>query len=369
MHYRDTIMEVNVNNIFHNISTIKRLNKGKKIKAIVKANAYGHGLISFSKILEKYNLVDSFGVSNLDEGMALRKNGIKLPIMILGAVNFHHFQTALDNNISITCLNSNFANSISRFGKGLEVHIKIDTGMNRIGFKTLEEFQDAYNMIINGGGKVVGLYSHLASADEEKEYTYIQIEKFKKFVNSIENLPSDTEIHLQNSAGAINYNDLDFVNTIRPGIGMYGVNITDKECDLKELITLKSMVITDKYVDKGETIGYNRTYTTESCIRIGTIPLGYADGYKLCYGNLFAYKDDRIFPIRGKICMDQLMIEIDNIIKSGDFVTFIGEKNTVLNISKKTMVSPYEVLTSLSARIHKQYILDGKIILEENQIL
>ncbi len=366
MHYRDTIMEINMNNAFHNIEVIKNLNKGKKVKAIVKANAYGHGLISFSKILEQYNMVDSFGVSNLDEGLALRNNGIKLPIMILGAVNFAHFQIAADNDIAITCYSKKVAEDIIDFGKNIKVHMKIDTGMNRIGFKNFEEYKECYSQIDNCEANIIGLYSHLASADDDLDYTLKQIENFKEYVNIA---PKNLEIHLQNSAGIINFNNLDFVNTIRPGISIFGINVTDKPCDLKELITLKSMVVTEKTVGVKETIGYNRTYTTKNKIKLGTVPLGYADGFKLCYGNLNAYNNEYFYPIRGKICMDQLMIEIDSRVSCGDFVTFIGDNQTVSYISEQTGVSPYEILTSFAARLHKQYILDGKIILEENQIL
>ncbi len=375
MNYRDTLLEININNLIQNINQIKKINPNKKIKAVVKANAYGHGLEGLSYILEKYELVDAFCVSNLDEALALRKNGITLPILVLGAIDNRHFEVALSNDITITVYSKEIAEEVLAFNKNIKVQFKIDTAMNRIGFIDFNEFEVLFNKIKNSNAIIEGIFSHFSSAEDDAETSKMQIAKFKKF---LEITHDNIEIHIQNSAGSINYNNLDFVNNIRLGIGLYGGNPVATEHAtndvlLKEIATLKSRVIMIKDVPKNDTISYNRTYRLTNDTKIATIPIGYADGYKLAYNNSFVYIeiDGKIkkYNIRGKICMDQLMIEVDEDLKVGDYVTLIGEHYSVADISKKFNLSKYEILTSLSARLYKTYVLDDKIVYEDNQIL
>ncbi len=375
MNYRDTLLEININNLIHNIDELKRINKNKKIKAVVKANAYGHGLEGLSHILEKYALVDAFCVSNLDEALALRKNGISLPILVLGAIDYRHFDVAFLNDIAITIYSKEMAEQVLEFNKKIKVQFKIDTAMNRIGFVDFKEFQEVYNNFKNSNIIIDGIFSHFSSAEDDAVTSKMQIDSFKEFLKI---MPKDIEVHIQNSAGSINYNDLDFVNNIRLGICLYGCNPVADEfanniISLKEIATLKSRVIMIKDVPKNQTISYNRTYKLDKNSKIATIPIGYADGYKLAYNNSFVYTEinDEIrkYYIRGKICMDQLMIEVDNDLKVGDYVTLIGEHYSVEDISSKFSLSKYEILTSLSARLYKKYILDGEVVYEDNQIL
>lgn len=375
MHYRDTQLEISMDNAFHNIDCLKSLNCDKKVKAIVKANAYGHGLVSFSYILEKYKKVDSFGVSNLDEALALRKNGITLPILVMGAVDNRHFIKALENDVTITVYCEKVALDVLKFNKPLKIQFKIDTGMNRIGFKKFDTFVEMYDKIKESNIIVEGIYSHFSSADEDEDFSLHQIEEFRKYANV---LPKSTEIHIQNTAGCINYPNIDYVNTIRPGIGLFGFNPvsnkshTYKEIYLKELITLKSKIVLIKDVHNDDTIGYNRTHKITKNTKIATVPLGYADGFKLCYGQSFAYieKNGIInkYPICGKVCMDQMMIEVSENEKIGDYLTFIGEYIKISDLSRDFLVSPYEAMTSLSERLFKVYKYNGKTVRYDNQI-
>lgn len=374
-HYRDTNMLINMDSAFYNIDTLKKINNNKKIKAVVKANAYGHGLVSFASILEEYGKVDSFCVSNLDEALTLRKNGVTLPILVMGAVDQRHFNIALNNDITITVYSKEIADYIIDFDKPIKIQFKIDTGMNRIGFKDFEEFLTVYNIIKKTDIIVEGIYSHLSSADEEESFSILQINEFRKYADI---MPKDIEIHIQNTAGSINYPNIDYVNTIRPGIGIYGINpIINKsssyvDINLKELITIETRIVMIKELDKNETVGYNRTYKNPKKTRIATIPIGYADGFKLIYGKSFAYIEDdfnlRKFPICGKICMDQTMIIVDDFAKIGDYVTIIGDRCTVRELSNYFYVSPYEIMTSFSERLFKEYIINGKVIKADNQI-
>ncbi len=370
MNYRDTLLTINIDNAFHNIEEIKKINVNKKIKAVVKANAYGHGLVAFSYILEENKMVDSFCVSNLDEAMALRKRGLKLPILVLGAIDNRHFDVAFENDISITVYSKEMALKVLEFNKNIKIQFKIDTEMNRIGFVDFFEFEEIYEKFKNSNIIVEGIFSHFCSAEDDFEISIEQIEKFKKFLTI---MPKDIEIHIQNTAGCINFPNLDFVNNVRLGIGLYGINpVENSDVKLKELITLQSRIIMIKDVPKNDTISYNRTYKLDRNTKIATIPLGYADGFKLVYQKSFAYVKEGLsikkFDIRGKVCMDQIMIEVDDSVKVGDYVTFIGEEATVKSISEKYYVTKYEVLTSLSERLYKVYKLNDNIIYEDNQI-
>ncbi|MFV0503305.1 MAG: alanine racemase [Lachnospirales bacterium] len=366
MNYRDTVLEINMDNAFHNLDILKGLNGNKKVIGVVKANAYGHGLITFSKMLEQYSRVDYLGTATLDEAVALREKGVELPIIVLGGVSPKYLNTAYKYNIILTCHNELFARELKTFGKALKIHIKVDTGMNRIGFKTLCEFNKALKIIKGSKAKITGVYTHFSSADDSEDFTNYQISAFKEHLQYMD---EDVLIHCQNTAGSLNFPNLNFVNAIRPGVGIYGINVGFKEIDLRELVTLKTNIVHIKEVDKGEYIGYNRTFKTEKPTFIGTIPIGYGDGFKRCYKGTRVLVNGKLFPIRGNICMDQTIIEVDEYEKTGDVVTLIGENMTIDMISKKTYISPYEILTSLSSRLYKEFYVKGKLILTENQIL
>lgn len=366
MHFRDTLLEINMNNAFHNINIIKELNPFKKVIGVVKANAYGHGLVSFSRILEIHGEVDLFGTATLDEAFALRKNGIVSEIIVLGGISPIYLKDAYENNITLTCNNLDFATALCESKLPLNIHIKLDTGMNRIGFKNENEFIHCLKILQSSKVNITGIYTHLSSADDSREYTEYQIENFQKYIKYVDR---PMLIHIQNTAGCLNYADLDFVNAIRPGIGMYGINVGDTENDFKELINLKTTVLHVKEINEDECIGYNRTFTTDKKTYIGTIPIGYGDGYKRCYRDLYGYIGDKKFPIRGNVCMDQTMVEVDNTVKYGDYLNLIGEGCSVAHISEVTGISPYEILTSLSSRLFRKYSVNNKFIAWENQIL
>ncbi len=372
MHYRDTILEINMDNCFHNLEIIKQLEPNKKIIAVVKANAYGHGIKGFCTILEKYNKVDYFAVATLDEAVNLRMSGIKKGLLVLGAVSSEYFDIAYENNVQITCYNLKTAQNIHTFDKKLNVHIKVDTGMNRIGFTDIKTFKEALNLIDNSKSNLVGLFTHLSSADTNQDYTKEQIDIFKNYYDIVKD--RQLEIHVQNSAGIIN-NNLDFVTAIRPGLIMYGHNNTDYNrpdmdkksfLNLKELITLKSKVIMLKDVNSNSKIGYNGDYINKKPTKIATLPIGYADGYKTTFKNLQAIKDDFSYKIRGKVCMDQLMVEVDNNVSEGDYLYLINDVISAKKISNTTYTSIYELLTSLSNRIYREFYVDGKLVAYEN---
>lgn len=373
MHYRDTILEINMDNCFHNLEIIKNLNPNKKIIAVVKANAYGHGMKSFCLILEKYNKIDSFAVATLDEGIKLRLNGIKKEILVLGAVSPEYFDVAFENNIQITCYNLKNAEAINKFNNNLKVHIKVDTGMNRIGINNISDFENILELIDNSNSEIVGVFTHLSSADTDCHYTKKQIDLFKDYYEIIKD--RKIEIHVQNTGGIVNNSNLNFVTAIRPGLIMYGHNTTDygnpdfesqEPLDLKELISLKSKVVMVKDIPANCKVGYDGDFITKEPIKLATLPIGYADGYKMAFRNLFATKDGIFYNIRGKICMDQLMIEVDEKIQEEDFLYLINNDITAKFIAKKTYTSIYEMLTSFSNRLFREFYVNDVIEAQEN---
>ncbi len=374
MNYRDTILEVNMDNCFHNINLIKELNPNKKIIAVVKANAYGHGIRGFSSILEKYNKVDYFAVATLDEAIYLRMNGIKKDILVLGVTDKSYFNIALEYNIIITCYSLKCAYDIYEFNKSLRVHIKIDTGMNRIGLVGSKQVNEAISLIDSSQSSLEGIFTQLSSADTDKEYTDFQIENFKKCYFIIKN--RNIEVHVQNTAGIINNKNLNFVTAIRPGLVLYGHNCTNYKkdktfselLDFKELITLKSKITMIKAVEANSKIGYNGDYINKDTVKIATLPIGYADGYKMIYKNLYAIKNNNKYKIRGKVCMDQLLVEVDDSIKEGDYIFLINNNLNANFIATKTYISIYELLTSLSARLYREFYLNGKLVAYESII-
>ncbi len=373
MNYRDTVLNINMDNCFHNLDIIKQLNPNKKIIAVVKANAYGHGLCGFSNILEKYNKVDYFSVATLDEAILLRKNGIKKDILILGVTHSDYFHIAHKYNIIITCHNLKCANDIFKFNEKLKVHIKIDTGMNRLGFKHIDTFKKSLHLIDSSKSELNGIFTQLSSADTDTDYTLLQIKIFKNFYELVKT--RNIEIHIQNTAGIVNNSDLNIVTAIRPGLIMYGHNCTNynliddttnKQLDLKELITLKSKVTMIKPVPPNSKIGYNGDFICKDNTYIATLPIGYADGYKTIYKNLFVMKDLKKYKIRGKICMDQILVEVDNKINEDDYLFLINDEINAKYIAEKTYTSIYELLTSLSNRIHRNFYINNKLIAYEN---
>ncbi len=373
MHYRDTVLNINMSNCFHNLNIIKKLNPNKKIIAVVKANAYGHGICGFSKILEKYNKVHYFSVATLDEAILLRKSGITKDILVLGVTPSDCFHIAYKYNIIITCHNLKCATDILNFNKTLNIHIKVDTGMNRLGFKNVNTFKQALDFINNSKSNLTGLFTQLSSADNDSEYTDFQIKNFKIFYKLVEHYK--LEIHVQNTAGIVNNQNLSFVTAIRPGLIMYGHNCTNyklvsndtnEPLNLKELITLKSKVTMLKNVPPNTKIGYNGDYMCKDFTTIATLPIGYADGYKMIYKNLYVSKDLKQYKIRGKICMDQILVEVDDTIKEGDYLYLIDDTITAKYIAQKTYTSIYELLTSFSNRIHRNFYVNNKLIAYEN---
>jgi alanine racemase len=344
---------------------------GIKIMGIVKANAYGHGLIEISKSLVA-NGVDYLGVGFLEEGIILRNAGITAPILVLGGVLGSQVREFLENNLEITVSSIEIAerieHEVQRENRNkARVHLKIDTGMERIGVhaETAQPFVERVSRMPHID--VVGIYSHFATSDErDKSFLNYQLKQFTELLEKIKSSGiSIPEIHIA-SSGAILDSPETFFTMVRPGIVLYGIypsQETSERFPVEPILTLKSNVVFIKEVATGTSISYGRKYFTKDKMRIATIPVGYGDGYSRGLTNIgeVLIKGQR-HPIVGVVCMDQIMVDIghESDVHVGDEVVLIGssgnERISVWELALKSGTNAYEFLTGLAARVPRKYL-------------
>ncbi|GGP03467.1 bifunctional UDP-N-acetylmuramoyl-tripeptide:D-alanyl-D-alanine ligase/alanine racemase [Cloacibacterium rupense] len=362
----DTVLEVNLNAILHNINVHKALLKPEtKICAMVKAYSYGLGGYEIAEFLQHHH-IDYLGVAYADEGVDLRKNGITTPILVMNPEQ-GSYDIIIDYNLepeiySLRVLEL-FTTQLQLKGiqRKYPIHLKIETGMHRLGFKEDEidellEYLKKYNI------KVASIFSHLSSSDipEEREYTLNQIETFKRISEKlILGLGYQPMRHILNSSGISNYTDYQF-DMVRIGIGMIGISPTPEiKNQLQNAVTFKTVISQISEVKKGDSIGYSRKYKAEKDTRIATLPVGYADGIPRLIGNKngFVGIHKQKIPIVGNVCMDMLMVDLENLpAKDGDKVIIFNENPSLEEFAEYCKTIPYEVLTSISRRVKRIYI-------------
>ena len=364
----DTVLEINLNAILHNINVHKSLLKPEtKMCAMVKAYSYGLGGYEIAEFLQHHH-IDYLGVAYADEGVDLRKNGITTPILVMNPEQ-GSYDVIIDYNLepeiySLRVLEL-FANQLQL--KGIQqkypIHIKVETGMHRLGFKE-HEIDELVENLKKYNVKVASIFSHLSSADvpEEDDYTMEQIHTFQRVSSKIsEALGYQPIRHILNTAGITYYSDYQF-EMVRIGIGMVGISANPKvKKQLQSAVTFKTVISQISEVKQGESIGYNRKYKAEKDTRIATIPVGYADGIPRLIGNKkgFVGIQNQKVSIVGNICMDMLMVDLQNIkAKEGDEVIIFNGNPTLEEFSGYCQTIPYEVLTSISRRVKRIYIKD-----------
>ena len=360
-----TWAEISIPALLHNFNLIKKQAEGSYLMPVVKADAYGHGAEAIATALKDAG-ADSFAVSNLEEALKLRKYGIGGPILILGSTPPENADILAQNNITQAIFSLEYAKALSMNtnGKPICVHIKLDTGMGRIGFNfrqneflNLEEIFSVYSLenIV-----VTGLFTHFCVADsvdtDDMAYTEEQYNRFTAVIEKIKTKGLDTGlIHCSNSAGIIHSGKF-LMDICRPGIILYGLNpsssVTFK--GIKPVMTLKSVVSMVKHINKGETLSYGRTFNSEKEMKIATVTAGYADGYP----RLLSNKGEVIIngkraDIVGNICMDQFMIDVTDIpdVKSGDEVILFGEELTADEVAEKCSTIGYEIICGITQRV------------------
>ncbi|NJM78422.1 MAG: bifunctional UDP-N-acetylmuramoyl-tripeptide:D-alanyl-D-alanine ligase/alanine racemase [Flavobacterium sp.] len=361
----ETVLEINLDAITHNLNFYKSKVKPKtKIMVMVKAFGYGNGGFEIAKLLE-HNKVDYLGVAFADEGINLRRAGITLPIMVLNPENSSfHAMIAYDLEpeiYSLTGLKAFLEVAKQKNITSYPIHIKLDTGMHRLGF---EDFQinELNNLLKNNNFiHVKSIFSHLATSDDIafSDFTQLQFNRFDVMYDKIiPQLNHKPDRHILNTSGIFNYAEKQF-EMVRLGIGLYGVGNSALETkNLQNVSTLKSIISQIREVAKGESIGYSRKYMVQEKIRVATIPIGYADGIRRAWGNEKGYItiNNQKAPILGNICMDMIMVNVTTInCNPGDEVIIFGESPTVVEIANATGTIPYEILTGISQRVKRVF--------------
>ena len=362
----DTVLEINLNAILHNINFHKSLLKPEtKMMAMVKANAYGLGSYEISEFLQHHH-IDYLGVAFADEGVELRKKGITTPIIVMNPEQ-HSYDSVIEYNLepeiySLRVLEL-FNEQLIKSGNQQKypIHIKLETGMHRLGFKDFE-LDELIEKLNTMNVKVQSIFSHLSSSDvaEEKEFTLNQIETFEKnssyLINQLGYKPLR---HILNSAGITNYSDYQY-NMVRIGIGMIGETSNKSiKKQLQNSVSFKTVVSQISDVETGESVGYSRKFKAEHDTKIATIPVGYADGIPRLVGNKVGNVgiNKKLCPIVGNVCMDMMMINVENAnVKEGDSVVIFNSHPTLEEFSKYCNTITYEVLTSISPRVKRIYI-------------
>jgi len=335
---------------------------------VVKANAYGHGLIEVARTLQRQD-VDFLGVATLDEAVALRREGIKVPILVLGAILSQEIDAALDYDVSLTVCDKELACRLNTKAKALNktvpVHIEIDTGMGRIGLwhEQAYEFVKMFTRMKNL--QMEGIYTHFASASRDNFFTGYQLTSFENLLKRLAR--GNVRFDYTHAANSIALIDLkkSYFNLVRPGIIVYGIypkRSFARILKLKPALSLKTRIVYLKDVPQGRSISYGRTYITERPTRIATLPIGYADGYARILSNRASVLvRGQKAPVVGKVTMDQIMVDVGHIkgVKVGDEVVLIGRQAQaemrVEEIARVCKTIPYEIVCSITNRVPRVY--------------
>ncbi|MHB8130113.1 MAG: alanine racemase [Mobilitalea sp.] len=364
---------VDLNAIRHNLLEIRsKLNQDTKLMVIIKADAYGHGAVPLAKAIGDSGRIDIYGVAIIEEAIELREAGIEKPILVLGYTSKEQYDLVVAFNVAQTVFQYEMAEALSneavRQGKIAKIHVKIDTGMSRIGFSdTPESIVEIKRISKLPGIEIEGLFSHFSCADEtDRSNTVNQLKRYIDFIDLLEKEQIYIPVkHIANSAGIIEFPDAYF-NMVRCGIATYGIYPSDmvnqKGIKLIPAMELKTHVVYVKDVEAGVGISYGATYITDKKTTIATIPVGYADGYSRNLSNQGkVIIHGQYAPIIGRICMDQFMVDVTNIadVKQGDSVTLLGRDEAAF-ISTEELAEwshsfAYELVCTVGKRIPRVY--------------
>lgn len=381
-----TWAEVSLDAVAHNIKQIRKItNPSAQIMAVVKADAYGHGFMEVAKTLLD-NGADRLAVATLREGAQLRSRGVNVPILVLGALMEDDIEDFINFNITPTVFSYETAHAISYIAQKKEIvtkiHIKLDTGMSRIGFLTGDDNGNVVDEIEKISRlpyiEIEGIFSHFSTSDEfDDSYTRMQFARFMDVVNQLEERGVKIPIkHICNSAGIMMYPEM-HLDMVRPGVILYGLYPSDEVdksvLDLKPAMTLKSRITHVKEVEPGRGVSYGKEYITEGITKIATVPVGYADGYLrgLAHEGKMMVNNQQV-RIVGRICMDQCMIDVTNVhnIERGDEVILFSDSGiTIDDLARWLDTINYEVACVIGKRIPRIYTRQGKAVKVLNYLL
>lgn len=383
--------EIDINAAEKNFNLIKsKLNPQTKLCCVVKANAYGHGAVYLSKLYEKLG-ADFFAVSNIEEAMQLRNNGITTPILILGYTPTSCASILAENNISQSVFSYPYAKELSKCaeadGVKVKIHIKLDSGMGRIGFDCIHQKDEMLNSIVDvcnmQGLENEGIFTHFALADDGidgAEFTKLQYERFISAVDSLKVHGIEFAIkHCANSATTFEYPEY-HLDLVRVGVVLYGLAPSHKVRGCEELIpvmSLKSVISMIKEIEEGDTVSYGCTFKATKKTKIATAPVGYADGFwrsNSTNGTQMLIRGQRV-NIVGRVCMDQLMLDVTNIkgVREGDYITLIGaDKDEFISaeeLARNNGTIGYEMICAIGERVPRFYIKDHDIVFVKDNIV
>ncbi len=386
-----TWAEVNLDNLIHNYKQIrKQVNERSKIMCVVKADAYGHGTKYIIKELENLN-VDWFAVSNIEEAIQLRNFGATKPILILGYTPVEMARTLYNYNISQAILSEDYAMRLieecRKWGIFVKGHIKIDTGMSRIGFlaQNNSEIETSLNSISKISKykeiQIEGIFTHFSVSDDPingVEYTNKQFNNFNYVIKNLENCGIKIPLkHCCNSGGIIEYPNM-HMDMVRAGIILYGLapsNLLENKLDLRPVMTLKTVVSQLKEICEETSISYGRTFCSKNKMKIATVPIGYADGYSRDFSNnAYMIIDGKRAKIVGRVCMDQLMLDVSNIenVNESSIVTVFGESDgesiSANELAKISNTINYEIVCLIGKRVPRIYYKNNREVGKLNYI-
>ena len=374
-----TWAEIDLDALAHNYHTLRRhIGDGVKFLGVVKADAYGHGAVEVSRLLQELG-ADYLAVSSVDEAMELRRNHITMPVLILGHTPREQVGLMIENRITqaVTCRAKavEYSAEAVRCGGELTVHIQVDTGMSRLGYLCAgRHFETGVEGICDAcampGLKAEGIFTHFAVADEEdgdsETYTRDQLTLFRQVIGAVEERRGTAFAlhHCANTGATAKLPDT-YMDMVRPGLLLYGYGAYAKTLGLQPVMTLKTTVSTIKTYDAGTDISYGRRYTTDKATRMGVLPYGYADGFQRCLsGRCELVTDYGKAPQRGRICMDMCMIDLTDLpqVDVGDEVEIFGKRNSVDALAALAGTIPYELTCAVSKRVPRVYFRGGEEI-------
>ena len=375
---RRTWAEVDLDALAHNYRQARRMiGAGVRYLGVVKADAYGHGAVQVGRKLEALG-ADYLAVSSLDEARELRHGGISMPILILGhtppemvpeLIRHHITQT-----VSARAKAEEYSAAAAACGGTLRVHIKVDTGMSRLGFLVRGEHFDGGVEAIAASCRLPhleaeGIFTHFAAADEDdpgsEAYTREQFDVFQRVLAALADRGQTFAIrHCANSGALARYPEM-YLDMVRPGIALYGAGADAQRLDLRPVMTLKSCVSTIKIFDPDTDISYGRTYRTWEKTRVGVLPIGYADGlFRGLSGRMSVWTEEGPAPVLGRICMDMTMVNLTGLshVHVGDAVELFGQRQRVDVLAEILGTIPYELTCAVSKRVPRLYLENGQVV-------
>lgn len=389
--YRKTYIEINIDSLKDNVQNIiKNYPDYSYYIGVVKGNVYAHGSYTVKALIEKG--INYLAVSSLEEALQIRKYDNNIPILCLEPISLYYIKKAVENNITLTVSSFIYMKELCKIGinKNVKIHLKVNTGMNRLGFKDALEVKKAYDML-EENFFVEGIYTHFITTGISDPIWDQQLETFNKITEKI-NLKNIPIIHMGRSLTLLNHPKIPFCNGIRLGIIMYGYNQTPKsdssfkgkirklkanwrikkyhisktfltsKVQLKKAFSLYTEIMEIQKINKGEHVGYGLSYTAEKDTFIAVAPIGYADGFIRKNTGRKVFIKGKIYHIVGSVNMGMIQIEVDEHVKIGDMVELIGENITPDYVAKYLGTTPYEVLCTLSDILPRVYKEKGKII-------